>query len=102
MSITSLILGLLGAAGSGRSWAGGERFEPPVPIRVEGRVLELSDPRAVPALGDFFGDGGKDLMVGQHAGRLRVYRDVGAGGRPEFAGPVWFDEILPEGRIPVG
>lgn len=82
-----------------------DSFEAPVPIMVGGRVLELterSDRVAAPALFDWDGDGRRDLFVGQNAGRMRVFRNFGTDERPEFSEPVWFDELLPDGRIPVG
>jgi hypothetical protein len=33
---------------------------------------------------------------------MQVFRYVGTENRPEFADPVWFDEIIPEGKIPTG
>ena len=97
--------GLLTTAALGQSAAGDERFERPVPIMVDGQVLELteqSDKVAAPALVDWDGDGNRDLLVGQNSGRMRVFRNIGMDSRPRFSDPVWFDEILADGRIPVG
>ena len=98
----TFVAALLGIVALGQLAAAGDRFEEPVPIRVDGRVLELPDRLAAPALGDFDADGRRDLLVGQHSGRMRVLRNLGTDDRPRFADPVWFDEILPEGRIPTG
>ncbi len=83
----------------------GDHFETPIPINIAGRVLELTDRTdtfAAPTLGDWDGDGRRDLLIGQKSGRMRVFRNLGTDERPEFSDPVWFDEIVADGRIPVG
>jgi hypothetical protein len=65
-----------------------------------------------PWFGDFDGDGRPDLLVGQHTyhtepgkkqeGRLRIYKNIGEKGRPRFGDPLWFDDLVPTGRIPAG
>jgi hypothetical protein len=57
-----------------------------------------------PALGDLDGDGRADLLVGDNKGRMQFYRNVNVGTavRAEFAPPVWFDDLCPNGRIPTG
>ena len=98
---------LVGSVAFGQSEPAPDRFEAPVPIRVDGQVLELPDQLAAPALGDFYGHGRKDLLIGQNRGRLRVLRNIGTGNigtgkQSKFAAPVWFDEIIPNGKIPLG
>jgi hypothetical protein len=98
---------LVGRVAFGQSERAPDRFEAPVPIRVDGQVLELPDQLAAPALGDFYGHGRKDLLIGQNRGRLRVLRNIGTGNigtgkQSKFAAPVWFDEIIPDGKIPLG
>ncbi|MBS0265281.1 MAG: hypothetical protein JSS02_25330 [Planctomycetes bacterium] len=93
---------LVGRAAFGQSEPVLDRFEAPVPVRVDGQVLELPDQLAAPALGDFYGHGRKDLLIGQNRGRLRVLRNIGTDKQSKFAAPVWFDEITPDGRIPLG
>ena len=93
---------LAGSVAFGESDPAPVRFEAPLAIRVDGQVLELPDPLAAPALGDFYGQGRKDLLIGQNRGRLRVLRNIGTDKQPEFAEPVWFDEIIPDGKLPLG
>jgi hypothetical protein len=93
---------LAGSVAFGESEPAPVRFEPPVPVSVGGQVLEFPDLIAAPALGDFYGHGRKDLLIGQDRGRLRVLRNVGTDKQSKFAAPVWFDEIIPDGKIPVG
>jgi hypothetical protein len=93
---------LLGRVAFGQAEPAPVHFEAPVPIYVDGQVLELPDRLAAPALGDFFGNGRKDLLIGQDRGRLRVFRNIGTDKQSKFAAPVWFDEIIPNGKIPLG
>jgi hypothetical protein len=89
---------------------------PPVAVSVGGVPLDVAadaidDVRgdnSFPWVGDFFGDGKLDLLVGQHArgkspeGHLRIYRNLGGKAEPRLAGPVWFDDQAPTGLIPGG
>lgn len=101
-TIPILLPALLLAISPARAGSAADRFEPPVPIAVNGRPLELSDPGAYPELGDWDGDGRRDLLVGQNHGRLRVFHNLGTDHEPEFSQPVWFDELIADGRIPEG
>jgi len=55
-----------------------------------------------PAVGDLDGDGQPDLMAGTTNGRMRFFRNIGTRAEPQFAPPVWFDELCSSGRIPTG
>jgi hypothetical protein len=98
----TFVTGLPGTAILGQPVFGNDRFESPVPIRVDGQVLELPDRLAAPALGDIDGDGRRDLLVGQHRGRMRVFQNIGTDARPEFDEPVWFDEMVAGDQVPTG
>lgn len=57
--------------------------------------------RLYPHYADFDGDGRIDQVVGVDD-RLRVYRNQGTNGKPEYAKPAWLDEVEPSARIPAG
>jgi FG-GAP repeat len=77
---------------------------PPVPIQAGGRPLDVErEGHAAPFVGDFDGDGVRDLLVGQYfEGRLRVYRNAGTNARPRFEGYTWFEAGGQAGRVPEG
>jgi hypothetical protein len=85
---------------------GGESIElrPPVPVLVDGKPLDVGrDGHSAPFVGDFDGDGKRDLLVGQYdEGRLRVYRNRGDNGRPRFQDFTWFEADGQPGRVPEG
>ncbi|MBV9123794.1 MAG: VCBS repeat-containing protein [Planctomycetes bacterium] len=90
---------------TGSAWAAepGELL-PPVPIQVNGRPLDVErDGHAAPFVGDFDGDGARDLLVGQfHEGRLRIYRNMGTNREPKFTSYTWFEAGGMPGRVPEG
>ena len=63
---------------------------PPVLVMAGGKPIDV-DGYAAPFVGDFDGDGKKDLLVGQYVyGKLRIYRNVGTNAEPKFDGFEWF------------
>jgi len=96
---------LLAQAGDGSK---GDRLAKPVPVEVDGKPLVRERGGLYPFVGDFYGDGRLDLLLGYGGdtmaveGRLLVYRNVGAKGKPRLAAPKWFDDTVPTGRIPQG
>src|SRR6516162_8527614 len=76
----------------------GDRLAKPVPVEVDGKPLVRERGGLFPFVGDFYGDGRLDLLLGYGGdtmaveGRLLVYRNVGAKGKPRLAAPKWFDD----------
>jgi hypothetical protein len=77
---------------------------PPVPLLAGGKPLDVArDGHSAPFVGDFDGDGKRDLLVGQyHEGRLRIYRNRGDNARPRFEDFTWFEADGRPGRVPEG
>jgi hypothetical protein len=79
-----------------------------VPIDLAADAHDYRGDNSFPWVGDFDGDGKPDLLVGQHArgksreGHLRIYRNRGGKAEPRLAEPIWFDDQVPNGRIPRG
>jgi hypothetical protein len=76
----------------------------PFKVQVAGKPLDVENVgHAHPFLGDFDGDGVKDLLVGEFKdGKLRIYKNVGTNSEPRFDNHVWFLDGKPEGRVPTG
>jgi hypothetical protein len=98
----SLLLALLGLAPSG----GGDptdELAPPARIEAAGKPIDTEIGHAAPFVGDFDGDGVKDLLVGQFGeGILRIYRNEGTQERPKLAAGVKFKDGEEDGRVPTG
>jgi hypothetical protein len=86
----------------------GDRLAKPVPVEVDGKPLMRERGGLFPFVGDFYGDGRLDLLLGYGGGgivdegRLLVYRNVGTKVNPCLGAPRWFDDVVPTGRIPGG
>src|SRR5918911_2470934 len=81
------VLGLAPAAGPA-----GE-LEAPVRLHAAGKPIDTAVGHAAPFVGDFDGDGVKDLLVGQFGdGILWVYRNEGTNDRPRLAAGVKFKD----------
>jgi hypothetical protein len=83
-----------------------DRLAKPVPVEVDGKPLVRQGTGYAleyPFVGDLDGDGRPDLLLGdRERGRLRVYRNVGTATVPRLTAPVWFDELVPTGKVPYG
>lgn len=59
----------------------------PFAVEARGGVIDVAGGNSAPWLADLDGDGLAELLVGQFEdGCVRVYRNVGARGRPRFDG----------------
>src|SRR4051812_16180034 len=98
----AFILALAGLAAPADSDPANELL-PPVRLEADGRPIDTTVGHAAPFVGDFDGDGVKDLLVGQFGeGILWIYRNVGTNTRPKLAAGVKFKDGKPDGRVPTG
>jgi len=80
-----------------------KELEPPVRLEAAGKVIDTDVGHAAPFVGDFFGRGVNDLLVGQFGeGILWVYRNEGTNAKPKLAPGVKFKEGKADGRVPTG
>jgi hypothetical protein len=119
-------IGMISVALAGRA-AAEERtasLAPPVAIAINGMSLDaafdgkgvLVHDNACPWVGDFDGNGKLALLIGHRSytfpppgkeregrpGRLRIYRSLAGNGPLRLTEPIWFDSLVPTGRIPQG
>jgi hypothetical protein len=96
-----LVLALSGAAPPAGDAA--SELLPPVRLEAEGKPIDTAIGHAAPFVGDFDGDGVRDLLVGQFGdGILWIYRNVGTDAQPKLAAGVKFKEGKKDGRVPTG
>ncbi len=76
----------------------------PVHVMADGQPLDVGGiGYAAPFMGDYDGDGVRDLLVGEFSqGRLRIYRNLGTNSEPRFGGYEWFKDGAETGRVPSG
>ena len=75
----------------------------PVALLSDGRPIELPYRFMFRFVGDLDGDGRDELLLGTpDSGRLKVFPILGSHGRRVLGAPSWFDEKVPDGRIPKG
>ena len=76
---------------------------PPVRLEAAGKPIDTAIGHAAPFVGDFDGDGVRDLLVGQFGeGILWIYRNVGTNSQPKLAAGVKFKDGKADGRVPTG
>jgi hypothetical protein len=114
----------LGLAGPTAAQNDTASLAPPFAVTVNGTAIDaptdgkggvLYD-NGLPWVGDFDGNGKLALLIGHRdyrfpapgrakegrPGRLRIYRNLADRGPPRLAEPIWFDDLVPTGRIPQG
>jgi len=72
---------------------------PPVRLEAAGLAIDVGR-HAAPALADLDGDGRRDLLVGDAAGRLLVYRNLGTESQPRYETYEWFEAGGRQVRVP--
>ena len=76
---------------------------PPVRLEAGGKPIDTAIGHAAPFVGDFDGDGVRDLLVGQFGdGILWVYRNEGTNAAPKLAPGKQFKGGKADGRVPTG
>jgi hypothetical protein len=99
---TTLLLAVLPAAPPAPAQLAPDLL-PPVRLEAAGKPIDTEVGHAAPFVGDFDGDGVRDLLVGQFGdGILWIYRNVGTNAHPQLAAGVKFKEGKPDGRVPTG
>jgi hypothetical protein len=94
---------LLGVAPPAENPVLSKELEPPVRLEAGGKVIDTDVGHAAPFVGDFFGRGVNDLLVGQFGeGILWVFRNEGTNAKPKLASGVKFKEGKQDGRVPTG
>ena len=85
------------------SIAAGSDLAPPVRLEAGGKPIDTKEGHAAPFVGDFDGDGIRDLLVGQYGnGALWVFRNTGTNEKPVLGAGVLFKQGTPEGCVPSG
>ena len=80
-----------------------KEFQPPMRLGVGGKPIDTAIGHAAPFVGDFDGDGVRDLLVGQFGeGLLWVYRNEGTNQQFKLATGAKFKDGNKDGRVPTG
>ena len=76
---------------------------PPMRVEAGGTPIDTEEGHAAPFVGDFDGDGIRDLLVGQYGeGKLWIFHNSGTNVKPVLDAGKLFKEGLPDGRVPSG
>jgi hypothetical protein len=98
----ALLLAMVGMGGPPKAETLDE-FLPPVRLEADGKPIDTEVGHAAPFVCDFYGNGKKDLLVGQFgSGILWLYKNIGTNEQPKFAAGVKFKDGNADGRIPTG
>jgi hypothetical protein len=78
-----------------------EELLPPVRLQAAGKPINTHWGHAAPFVGDFYGDGVNDLLVGQMGhGQLWIYRNTGSNAAPKLTAGAMFKDGEADGRVP--
>jgi hypothetical protein len=101
--MTTLLVLALTAAAPRAADAPANEFLPPVRLEAAGKPIDTAIGHAAPFVGDFYGRGTRDLLVGQFGdGILWIYKNVGTKTEPRFAAGIKFKDGGKDGRVPTG
>lgn len=99
----SLLLTLFALAPPAEKKPATDEFQPPVRLQAAGKPIDTAVGHAAPFVGDFDGDGVRDLLVGQFGqGQLWIYRNTGSNAAPQLAAGIQFKDGKADGRVPAG
>ena len=97
--LPALALALSGTAGAEE----GDHFTSPFRLQAGGDFIDTDIGHAAPFLHDIDGDGVRDLLVGQFGGgKMRIYRNAGTNGDPQYETETWFKADHEFGTVPSG
>jgi hypothetical protein len=100
MSHAALTFVVLAALGADRP---SPELAPGVRLMAAGKPIDTDIGHAAPFVGDFDGDGVRDLLVGQFGeGILWVYHNEGTNAAPKLAAGTKFKDGNKDGRVPTG
>lgn len=99
----TLALGLALSAAAGAVAGEAPRLAAPFRVTAAGGPVDVETGHAAPLLHDWNGDGRPDLLVGQFGqGRMRIYLNEGAAGKPAFSNHQWFEAGGKIASVPSG